>query len=120
VTGYAHRLIATETAGGHKVYTIEAVPKPGAPVVWGKQAVKVRDDGVLIEETYFDQDMQPVRRMRTTKIGMLGGRAYPLVMEMRPLDEPGKWTRIETSAGRFDIAQPAYRFTLSNLQNPRD
>ncbi|MBI1212703.1 MAG: outer membrane lipoprotein-sorting protein [Alphaproteobacteria bacterium] len=120
LTKYTHRLIDTKTDNGHTIYTIEAIPKPGAPVVWGKQVVKVRDDGVLLAETYFDQDMKPVREMTTEQVGPVGGRAYPKVMTMRPSDEPGKWTRIETLSGEFDKSEPAYLFTLSNLQNPRN
>ena len=117
---YTHRLIGSEKADGHTVYTIEAIPKPDAPVVWGKQVVKVRDDGVMLGETYYDQDMKVVRTMTTEKVGPVGGRDYPVTMTMRPAHEPGKWTRIETTAGRFNISMPGYLFTLSNLQNPRD
>ena len=117
---YTHRLIGSEKADGHTVYTIEAIPKPDAPVVWGKRVVKVRDDGVMLGETYYDQDMKVVRTMTTEKVGPIGGREYPVTMTMRPADAPGKWTRIETTAGRFNISMPGYLFTLSNLQNPRD
>ncbi len=120
LTEYTHRLIGSEIDGSHIVYAIEAIPKPGAPVVWGKLVAKVRDDGVMMAETYFDQDMKPVRMMTTTKVDRLGGRMYPVVMTMRPADDPDKWTRIKTTAGQFNVAQPAYLFTLSNLQNPRD
>jgi len=120
LTQYTHRLIGTETAGGRTVWTIESTPKPGAPVIWGKLVLKLRDDYVIVEETYFDQDMKPARRMTADRIGSLGGRAYPLVMTMHPLDTPGAWTRIETSEAQFNIAIPPYLFTLSNLQNPRD
>lgn len=120
MTKYTHRLLDTQKDGAHTAYTIEALPKPGAPVVWGKQIVKVRDDGVLLGETYFDQDMKPVREMTTDKIGVIGGRNYPVAMTMRPAGETGKWTRIDTSAGTFDLALPGYLFTLSNLQNPRN
>ena len=120
LTLYTHKLLSSEKDGTHMVYTIEADPKPGAPVVWGKLTAKVRDDGVMMAETYFDQDMKPVRVMTTDKVGRIGGREYPAVMTMRPVGEPGKWTRIETSSGRFDVAVPPYVFTLSNLQNPRD
>jgi len=116
---YTHRLTATGSAGGHAVWTIEAVPKPGAPVVWGKVAIKVRDDDVMLEETFFDQDMRPARRLSVDRVGVLGGRSYPVVMTMRPLDQPGQWTRVETSTGAFNQALPDYLFTLSNLQNPR-
>ncbi|MFI4974354.1 MAG: outer membrane lipoprotein-sorting protein [Caulobacterales bacterium] len=119
ITQYTHRLLATQTAAGHTVWTIEADPKPGAPVVWGKVVMKIRDDYVLTEETYFDQDMKPARQMQTDRIGALGDRQYPLTMTMHPLDQPGQWTRIDTSDGRFNVGVPAYLFTLSNLQNPR-
>ena len=120
LTEYTHRLIGTATQNGHPVYTIEAIPKPGAPVVWGKQVVKVRDDGVMLGEIYYDQDMKVVREMTTEKVGSIGGRDYPVIMTMRPAGEAQKWTRIVTKSGQFNITLPAYLFTLSNLQNPRN
>jgi outer membrane lipoprotein-sorting protein len=120
LTKYTHKLIATTEVDRHKVYMIEAIPKPGAPVVWGKLVAKVRDDGVMLAETYFDQDMKVVRRMVTEKVSMIGGREYPAVMTMHPADAPKKWTRIVTKSGTFDVSLPGYLFTLSNLQNPRD
>ena len=120
LTDYTHKIVGQAKQGGHIVYTIDGIPRPGAPVVWGKLQVKVRDDGVMLGETYFDQDMKPVRAMTTDKVAQLGGRPYPVVMTMRPTGEPGKWTRIETTSGRFDIALPSYLLTLSNLRNPRD
>ena len=119
LTEYTHRIIATESDGGHTVWTVECDPKPGQPIVWGKVTIKLRDDYVVLEEVYFDQDMKPARTMTTDKIGPLGGRDYPLVMTMHPSDTPGSWTRIETSDATFNIALPDYLFTLSNLQNPR-
>jgi outer membrane lipoprotein-sorting protein len=120
LTDYTHRIVATEQTGGHQVTTIEALPKPGAPVVWGKVVIKLRDDNVVTEETFYDQDMKPARIMTTDKIGPLGDRQYPLVMTMHPQDAPGQWTRIETKTAQFNAAVPDYVFTLSNLQNPRE
>jgi outer membrane lipoprotein-sorting protein len=119
ITDYTHRLASTTQVGGHTVWTIEATPKPGAPVVWGKVALEVRDDFVLMGETFFDQDMKPARRMTADRIAVLAGRPYPVSMTMHPLDQPSQWTRIETSDAKFNVALPAYLFTLSNLQNPR-
>ena len=119
LTDYTHKIVGQKAIGGHIVYTIDAIPKPGAPVVWGKLEVQVRDDGVMLDETYFDQSMKVVRRMTTDKVGIIGGRPYPVIMTMHPADKPGRWTRIETIAGRFNISLPLYLFTLSNLQNPR-
>jgi len=119
LTKYTHRIIDTQKDGAHTIYVIEALPKPGAPVVWGKQVVKVRDDGVMMGETYYDQDMKPVRAMTTEKVAAIGGREYPVLMTMRPSDDPEKWTQLETRSGSFNIDLPNYLFTLSNLQNPR-
>jgi outer membrane lipoprotein-sorting protein len=120
LTLFTHRIAATATEGGHTVWTIDCVPKPGAPVVWGKVTITLRDDEVITGETFYDQDMKPARIMTTDKIGPLGGRAYPLTMTMHPTDTPGAWTRIDTSDAQFNESLPDYLFTLSNLQNPRN
>jgi outer membrane lipoprotein-sorting protein len=116
---YTHTLIDTQQTNGHTVYTIESIPKTGAPVVWGKERLRIRDDFVLLEETFFDQDLQPAKRMETLKIALLGGRDYPVVMRMTTLDKPDHWTEIITQQATFDITLPYYLFTLSNLRNPR-
>ncbi len=119
ISDYTHRLAGSSQAGGHAVWLIEATPKPGAPVVWGKVVLEIRDDYVLMGETFYDQDGKPARRMTADRIAPLAGRPYPVSMTMHPLDEPAQWTRIETSEARFNAPLPAWLFTLSNLQNPR-
>jgi hypothetical protein len=74
---------------------------------------------VLLEETFFDQDMKLARRMTAGKVGLIGGRPYPVSMTMSPLDQPGQWTRTDTADAHFNAALPPWLFTLSNLQNPR-
>ena len=119
VTDYTHRLVSTAQQDGHAVYTVECLPRPEAAVVWGKQVVKVRDDDVLLEEAFFDQEMKPVRTFETVKIAALGGRPYPVVMRMSSSAKPGQWTEMRYRKGIFNLALPDYLFTLSNLRNPR-
>ncbi|MDW6004322.1 outer membrane lipoprotein-sorting protein [Vibrio mangrovi] len=120
LTQYTHKTLSAETQGQHRIYKIEAQPKPGAPVVWGKLEVKIREDGILMGETYFDQDMQPVREMRTELVSQVGDRPYPTVTVMYPKDKPDHWTRIKTTEAQFNMEIPGYIFTRSNLQNPRE
>jgi outer membrane lipoprotein-sorting protein len=120
LTDYTHTVVGQSNQDAHIVYTIDAIPKPGAPVVWGKLRVAVREDGIMLGETFFDQDMKAVRRMTADKVAELGGRLYPVTLTMTPVDEPSKWTRIETTSGRFNLDIPDYVFTLSNLRNPRE
>ncbi|MGD8575016.1 MAG: outer membrane lipoprotein-sorting protein [Gammaproteobacteria bacterium] len=120
LTEYEHTLLASETDNGHTVYTIQAIPRPDAATVWGKQLIRVRDDGVLLAETYFDQDMKPVKAMTTMKVAPLGGRDYPVVMTMKKSGQDEAWTRLDFTAGEFDVAIPDALFTRSNLRNPRE
>ncbi len=119
VSDYTHKLGGISERDGHKVYTVICTPKPNAPVVWGKQELKIRDDHVLIAETFFDQDMKPVRRLQTTKIAPLGGRPYPVVMRMGEVAKPKEWTELHYTRATFGLKLPQYLFTLSNLRNPR-
>jgi outer membrane lipoprotein-sorting protein len=119
ITDYTHSLGATEELPDHKVYTVVCLPKPDAAVVWGKQVLKIRDDGVLLEEAFYDQDMKLVRKLEATKIAPLGGRPYPVVMRMSSPGKPGQWTEMRYRKGTFNLALPDYLFTLSNLRNPR-
>jgi outer membrane lipoprotein-sorting protein len=116
---YDHSLTVTEESDGHTVYTIEAIPHEDAAIVWGKETLKIRDDFVLLEEQYWDQDGQLVKVMKTLEITEMGGRQVASVMRMGKLESPGEWTEMKVSAIEFDLDLPANVFTLSNLRNPR-
>jgi len=119
INEYSHELTSTTEANGHTEYTVESTPNSDAPVVWGKQVLRIRDDYVLLEEAFFDQGMQLVKRLEATRIGPLGGRPYPIVMRMTNLGEQDQWTELHYLDARFDLDLPEYLFTLSNLSNPR-
>ena len=116
---YDHKLVAQEEVDGHTVYTIEAIPHEDAAIVWGKEVLKIRDDFVMLEEQYWDQDGALVKMMRTSDIAEMGGRTVARVMRMGKLETPHVWTEVVVSAIEFDLELPAGIFTLSNLRNPR-
>ncbi|MCW8924987.1 MAG: outer membrane lipoprotein-sorting protein, partial [Xanthomonadales bacterium] len=119
VEEYEHKLIEQTQLDGHTVYTIEAIPHEDAAIVWGKEVLKIRDDFVMLEEQYWDQDGVLVKVLRTTDISEMGGRSVARVMRMGKVDTPEEWTEMSISAIEFDIELPAGVFTLSNLRNPR-
>jgi len=119
VDDYTHRIVGITTNGGKKVHVIESIPKPGKPIVWGKQILSVRSDGVLVKVEYYDQLGKRVRVMTADRIGTIGGRQYPIIMTMKTDAKPGQYTRITTKSAQFNVSIPSYMFTKSNLQNPR-
>lgn len=120
IDSYTHTLKGTVNVTGGRAHVIESVPKRGVPVVWGKQVLTIRTDGVLMEVEYYDQVGKRVRVMTTDRVGRVGGRPYPVVMTMHTDAKPGQFTRISTESAEFDIPIPSYLFTKSNLRNPRD
>jgi len=116
---YEHRLISRSEEGGHTVYTIEAIPHEDAAIVWGKEVLKIRDDFVLLEEQYWDQDGVLVKVMRALDIAEMGGRTVARVLRMGKLDTPDEWTEMSVLSIEFDLELPAGIFTHSNLRNPR-
>lgn len=116
---YDHILTARSEVDGHTVYTIEAIPHEDAAIVWGKEVLKIRDDFVLLEEQYWDQDGELVKVMRAREVVEMGGRSVARVLRMGKLDTPEEWTEMTVSVIKFDLEMPAGIFTLSNLRNPR-
>ncbi|MFV2091277.1 MAG: outer membrane lipoprotein-sorting protein [Pseudomonadales bacterium] len=104
-------------ADGHKIYTVEAIPYDEAPVVWGKEDWVMRDDYVLISQTFYDQAMQPLKRLETLEIGELGGRVMAVRMRMGKLAEPDGYTEITYDAAEFDIELKDRTFTVFSLQS---
>lgn len=116
---YDHRLTGQAEENGHTVYTIEAIPHQEAAIVWGKETLKIRDDFVLLQEQYWDQDGKLVKVMQTREIAEMGGRPVARVLRMGKLETPEEWTEMTVSAIEFELDLPAGIFTLSNLRNPR-
>jgi len=116
---YDHELVGTEERDGHVYYTISSVPHEEAAVVWGKEVLTVRDDYVLMEQQFWDQDGVLVKSMKTLEVVEMGGRAVARVMRMGKVDTPGEWTQLTANSIEFDLELPGNLFTLSNLRNPR-
>ncbi|MBN1840962.1 MAG: outer membrane lipoprotein-sorting protein [Deltaproteobacteria bacterium] len=116
---YTHRLLGTETREGRKVLIVEATPFDSAPVVWGKEVLAIRDDYVLLEHVFYDQDMVLVKKMGTLEVKQMGGKEIAVLQRMQKMDKPDEWTQIFVKEARFGINIPGNTFTLSNLRNPR-
>jgi len=117
---YRHTLLATEAHNGHKLYVVEAVPHETAPVVWGREVVKIRDDHLLMEHAFYDQGNMLVKKLVTTEVGRMGGKMIAIRQRMQRLDKPEEWTDVVTHTAQFGLKLPANTFTLANLRNPRD
>jgi len=116
---YDHRLVETREERGHSVYVIESIPHEDAAIVWGKEILFIRDDYILLEQQFWDQDGVLVKTMKTSEIKQLGGRTVASTIRMFRQETPDEWTEISVQNIQFDQSNPDFLFTLSNLRNPR-
>lgn len=117
---YEHTLLGTEVVDGVTVYEIESVPFEDAAVVWGKEVLRIRDDNVVLEHSFYDQDGELVKALESLEIGEMGGRMVALRQRMAKVDAADEWTEIRVLDVEYDIEVPDSLFTLSNLRNPRE
>jgi hypothetical protein len=116
---YTHTLLSKETHEGQPVYIIEALPVEDAPVVWGKEVIKIRADYLVLEHAFYDQDQILVKKMETLAIQEMGGKLIATQQRMQKSEAPDEWTEIVVKEAKFKITVSRPTFTLSNLRNPR-
>ncbi len=94
VDQYEHRILGKEEQGGHMVYQIESIPHEDAAIVWGKEILKIRDDNVIVDHSFYDQDGELVKVLVSLEIGDMDGRVIAIRQRMNKADEPDEWTEI--------------------------
>lgn len=120
VDEYEHTLLSTEEVDGIIVYEIEAIPDEDAAVVWGSEVLRIREDHVVLEHSFFDQDGELVKSLTTMEIAEMGGRISAKRQRMSKADAADEWTEIQVNEVDYDVELKESLFTLSNLRNPRD
>jgi len=120
VKDYEHRLLDKTPEEGRTVYRIEALPKPEAPVVWGKVILRVAaypsDEVVALREEDYSERGELVRTIALSGIERMGGRLVPTRLECQPHKKPGQRTILAYRDIEFDIRIDDSFFSLARLQ----
>jgi outer membrane lipoprotein-sorting protein len=95
---------------------IELVPKPDAPVVWGKVIVRLTKDEVPKDIRYYDEKGTLVRTMEFSDVRTFDGRRIPAVATVVPADKPGEYTKVIYEQLDFDASIGDETFTLQALK----
>ena len=117
---YDHSLLSTTVEDEITIYEIESIPHEEAAVVWGREVLTIRDDHVVLEHAFYDQDGELVKSLKSLEIAEMGGRTIATRQRMAKIDEPEEWTEIAVNEVEYEIELKDSVFTLSNLRNPRD
>ena len=82
--------------------------------------IRIRDDHVVTEHRFYDQDGELVKTLESLEIGEMGDRTIALRQRMSKVETPDEWTEIQVVSVDYDMELSDSLFTLSNLRNPRD
>jgi hypothetical protein len=114
---YTFSLIEEGVNDGMPTYTIEAIPLADAPVVWGKEIIVIREDFIMLKQSFFDQDMKLVRQLEALTIDNMSGRPVASHIRVSDLENKNHWTDMIIVSSQFDIQLDDNLFTISQLRN---
>jgi len=118
IDDYVHHVVAENRIDGQKVYVVESMPKPMAPVIWGMQKLHIREDHIMLRQEFYDEDRVLVKSMTGEQIEMLGGKKFPRIWRMQKADAEDEYTQLEYLELDFKDKLPDRLFTVSSLRNP--
>ena len=102
---------------GRDIIEFTLIPKPDAPVVWGKVTVTVLADGYIpLIQFYYDEDMKIARTIHFDDITMLAGRLRPKIMKVIPEDKPDEYTEMVYETLELGIDLNDSFFSLASLR----
>ncbi len=120
VDEYEHKIVGADVIDGITIYEIESIPYEDAAVVWGREVLRIREDHVVLEQSFFDQDGEIVKSLVTMEVAEMGGRTIAKRQRMNKVEKPDEWTEISVNVVDYEVELRDSLFTLSNLRNPRD
>ena len=120
VEDYIPHLVGRDTIEQEENYVLELIPKPDAPVVYGKLKLWVRTkDLIPTREEFYSEKKEIIKVMVFRDIKKMGDRFIPTYWEMTNLKKKDHKTIIKIQKAQFNIKIKPSIFTKRNLSRIR-
>lgn len=117
VNDYTHKSLGSETINGQVCHKIELIPKPDAPVVWGKVLMWISKKQYLQMKTeMYDEDGYLVNTLLGSNVKNMGGRVVTARLEVIPADKEGHKTILDYKSLVFDQPIQDAFFSTQNMK----
>ena len=114
---YTHQLVDEENVDGVICYKIEATPKPGAAVIWGKKIVWIGKEDLLERKTEnYDELGDLISTLTKTDIREIGSKTIATTLTMTPGNKEGYRTVVTILGGDFKQEIDDYFFSKENMR----
>lgn len=95
VRDYSHRFLADTVLNERRVYRVEMIPRPEAPIVWDKVILWVAHEGWVQQRSeFFDESGRRVYCLYMDEFQKIGSRWVPMALRMVPDNKPQTRTEI--------------------------
>ena len=116
IDDFKYSLVKSEIISGVDCYQIKLIPKESAEVIWGRVDLWVdKKHYNVMKQTQYDEDIELVNTMVSSKIKVMGGKTIPSRMEFIPADKPKQKTVMEYLSIKFDVKIPDSYFTTQYM-----
>lgn len=116
---YSLKVTGEAETSGKKVYVIEAIPKPGAVVVWGKIVEYLsQSDSVFVKRELYDDKKVLVKTLTGADWKTFNGHTIATTLTMTNHAENGRRTIMKYTDVVFDEDIPDSTFTQQRLRRP--
>jgi outer membrane lipoprotein-sorting protein len=117
IDDYTMRIVTKDTVSGASTWQLELLPKPDAPVVWGRILYWIRTaDYLPARAEYYDERSIRTRTMTFEEFKRMGGRVIPARQSMVNDLKPGHRTTFEYKSVEFDVPISDRIFSFRELE----
>lgn len=114
---YDASISAEEKIGGFDCYRLELIPKPDAPVTYGKLVVWLRQkDSAPVRWDFFNEKLIHIRTLEYSDFKTFGSHEIPAVWKMSNHKDTDRSTTVTIQEAVFDQEISDSLFTKSNLE----
>lgn len=120
IDDYDFEIVYEGERDGVAVWEFSLIPKPEAPVVWGRVVEQVRQEDMMPTWVrYYDERGELVRTIEFSDYRMMSGRLVPATMNVLPADKPQERTTLIYHELAFDVDIDESFFSLRTLRARR-
>lgn len=115
---YDSKIIEETELEGTPVYHLELIPRPDAPVTYGKLEIWLRQsDSAPARWNFYDGKMKLIRTLDYSEYQIYGTHTVPSVWSMKNLEKEGQHTTLRILDATYDTEVADSIFTKENLEN---
>lgn len=120
VNDYEHTLAGEEKLQGFDCHKILLMPKPEAPVVWGKIYMWIsKQDYLWLKGEYYDEEGTLINTEILSEVKQMDDRILPTKLEMIPVNKPGQKTTLTFDRIEFNVKLDVTFFSQQNMRKVR-